>query len=147
MLGTFLGRCSLLTVNMAGKCFQRKHINYCARWPRGTCWWLTANHTLSSYSGIGIIITEYNRVGRITVTARSKIWTVFARSNTGVVCSNPTRGTDVWVHLFCVCVVLCVGRGLATGWSPMQGALRTVWRIKTEKAAKVQQKDCRDTDR
>jgi hypothetical protein len=29
--------------------------------------------------------------------------------------SNPTRGMDVCVCLFCVCVVLCVGSGLATG--------------------------------
>jgi hypothetical protein len=34
------------------------------------------------------------------------------------------------VHLFCVCVVLCVGRGLATGLSPVQGVLPTVYRIK-----------------
>jgi hypothetical protein len=45
----------------------------------------------------------------ITVAARSKA------SNTRIVDSNPTRGMDVCVHLFCVCVVLCVGSGLATG--------------------------------
>jgi hypothetical protein len=39
---------------------------------------------------------------------------VFARSNTGIVGSNPTRGIDVYMHLFFVCVVLCVGSGLAT---------------------------------
>jgi hypothetical protein len=39
---------------------------------------------------------------------------VFARSNTGIVGSNPIRGMDVYVCLFCVCV-LCVGSGLATG--------------------------------
>jgi hypothetical protein len=33
--------------------------------------------------------------------------TVFARSNTGIVGSNPTRDMDVCKHLFCVCVVLC----------------------------------------
>jgi hypothetical protein len=33
----------------------------------------------------------------------SKAWTVFARSNTGVVGSNPTRGMDVCVSLFCLC--------------------------------------------
>jgi hypothetical protein len=36
-----------------------------------------------------------------------------ARSNAGIVGSNPTQGMDV--RLFCVHVVLCVGRGLATG--------------------------------
>jgi hypothetical protein len=34
------------------------------------------------------------------------------------------------VHLFCVCVVLWVCRGLETGWSPVQGVLPTVYRIK-----------------
>jgi hypothetical protein len=58
----------------------------------------------------------------ITVAARSKIWTVFARSNAGIVGSNPTQAMDV-------CVVLCVGSGLATGWSLVQGVLPTVYRI------------------
>jgi hypothetical protein len=40
--------------------------------------------------------------------------TVAARSNTGIVGSNPTRDMYVCVRLFCVCVVLCVGSGLAT---------------------------------
>jgi hypothetical protein len=56
---------------------------------------------------------------------RSKAWTVFARSSTEIVGSNPTWGMDV-----CVCVVLCVGSGLATGWSSFQGVLPTVYRIK-----------------
>jgi hypothetical protein len=34
------------------------------------------------------------------------------------------------VRLFCVYVVLCVGSGLATGWSLAQGVLPTVYRIK-----------------
>jgi hypothetical protein len=44
---------------------------------------------------------------------------------------------DVW----CVCaffgvyVVLCVGRGLATSWSPVQGVLPTVNDQETEKSA------------
>jgi hypothetical protein len=42
-----------------------------------------------------------------TVTARSQAWTVFARSNTGIMGSNPTQGMDVCLRLFCVCVVLC----------------------------------------
>jgi hypothetical protein len=66
----------------------------------------------------------------ITLTARSKAWTAFARSNTGIVGSNPTRGMDVCVRLFCVCVVLYVGSGLATGWYPIHGAVPTVYRIK-----------------
>jgi hypothetical protein len=33
----------------------------------------------------------------------SKACTVFARSEAGIVCSNPTQGMDVW----CLCVCLC----------------------------------------
>jgi hypothetical protein len=82
----------------------------------------------------------------ITVAARSKAWTVFARSYTDIVGSNPTTGTNVC--LFCVHVVLCVGSGLPTGWSPVQGVLSTVYRIrKTEKEAKAQLKGCRAYER
>jgi hypothetical protein len=62
----------------------------------------------------------------ITVAARSKTWTVFARSNTGIVSSNTTGDLAVCMRLFCVYVVLCVGSGLATGWSPLQGVLPIV---------------------
>jgi hypothetical protein len=65
----------------------------------------------------------------ITVAAQSKTWTVFDRSNAGIVGSNTTQGMDVCVRLLCVCVVLCVGSGLATGWSPVQGILLTVYRL------------------
>jgi hypothetical protein len=71
----------------------------------------------------------YEAYGPVTVTARSKAWTVFARSNAGIVGSNPTQGMDVLcvcMCLFCVCVVLCLGSGLATGWSLVQGALPAV---------------------
>jgi hypothetical protein len=36
----------------------------------------------------------------------------------------------VCLCLFCICVVLCVGRGLATGCYPVQGVLPNVYRIK-----------------
>jgi hypothetical protein len=39
---------------------------------------------------------------------------------------------DVCLRLFCVCVVLCVGRSHATGLSPVQ-VLPTVYRIKKPK--------------
>jgi hypothetical protein len=42
----------------------------------------------------------------IAVAARSKAWTVFARSNTGILGSNPTQGMDVCVLLFSVCVLI-----------------------------------------
>jgi hypothetical protein len=38
----------------------------------------------------------------ITMAARCKVWNVFFRSNAGIVGSNPTRGPNVWMHLFCV---------------------------------------------
>jgi hypothetical protein len=59
----------------------------------------------------------YRSIMRITVAARSNVWTVFALSSTGIVGSNPTRGLDVYVRLFCVRVVLCVGSGFVRGWS------------------------------
>jgi hypothetical protein len=56
----------------------------------------------------------------ITVTAQSRAWTLFARSNAGIVGSNPTQGMDVCLRFFCVCVVLCEDSGLATGSSPVR---------------------------
>jgi hypothetical protein len=50
-----------------------------------------------------------------TVAVQSKERTVFACSNTIVVGSNPFQCMNVYVRLFCVCVVLCVGSGLAMG--------------------------------
>jgi hypothetical protein len=58
----------------------------------------------------------------ITLAARSKAITAIAPSNNGIVGSNPTRGMDVCVRLF------CVGSGLATGLSPVQGVLPTMYK-------------------
>jgi hypothetical protein len=44
--------------------------------------------------------------------------------------SRSRHGCLYYVQLFCVCVVLCVSRGLATGWFPVQGVLPTVYKIK-----------------
>jgi hypothetical protein len=63
----------------------------------------------------------------ITVAARSKAWTVFVRSNTGIVGSNPTRGIDV-----CVYSVFVLGSGLATDWSLVQGVLPNILDEETE---------------
>jgi hypothetical protein len=57
-----------------------------------------------------------------TVASRSKAWSFFTLLNAGVVGSNPTRGY-LWC-VYSVCVVLCVGGGLAMGWSPICAALR-----------------------
>jgi hypothetical protein len=44
---------------------------------------------------------------------------------------------DVWCvcAFFYVCVVLCLARGLATSWSPVQGVLPSVNDEETEKSA------------
>jgi hypothetical protein len=76
----------------------------------------------------------YRRCMPITVAARSKAWTVFARSNTGIVGTNPSPVMDVYVRLFCVCVLLCAGSGLATGWSPVRGVLPAVYRLRNWKS-------------
>jgi hypothetical protein len=83
----------------------------------------------------------------ITVAARSKAWNVFVRSNPGIMGSNPTRGMDVCVRLFCVCDVLCASSVLATGWSPAQGVLPTVYRIKKLKNGQGTTKGCRAIER
>jgi hypothetical protein len=44
----------------------------------------------------------------ITVSARSKAWTVFARSNAGIIGSNPTQGMDVCMCDYSVFVLSCV---------------------------------------
>jgi hypothetical protein len=67
------------------------------------------------------------------VAAPPKAWIVFVRSNSGIVGSNPTQGMDACLRIFNVCVVLCVGSSLATGWSPVQGVLPTMYRIKNWK--------------
>jgi hypothetical protein len=46
----------------------------------------------------------------ITMSTLFETRTVSAHSDAGIVGLNPTRGMDVSVHLFCVCVVLCVGK-------------------------------------
>jgi hypothetical protein len=84
----------------------------------------------------------------ITVAALSKTWTVFSCSNTGIVGLNPTRGINVCVRLFCVCVVLYVGSGLATDCSPVQGVLPNVYRIKKRKSRpRSKKKGCRPIER
>jgi hypothetical protein len=66
----------------------------------------------------------------MTVAERSKAWIVFARSKAAIVDSNPTQCLDVCLRLFRVYVVLCVGSGLVTVWSPVKSVLPPVYRIK-----------------
>jgi hypothetical protein len=45
---------------------------------------------------------------QITVATWCKAWTVFARSNAGIVGSNPTQGMDVCVCVYSAFVLSCV---------------------------------------
>jgi hypothetical protein len=65
--------------------------------------------------------------------------------------SSPVRTLRSWlkshsnhgclsVCLFRVCVVLCVGSGLATGWSPAQGVLPTLYILRNCKGGQGPQK-------
>jgi hypothetical protein len=76
----------------------------------------------------------------ITVTARSKAWTLLARLKDGIVGSNPTQDMDVCLSLFRVYVALYVGSGFATGWSPVQGDLPNVYSFKKLKKQPVPRK-------
>jgi hypothetical protein len=66
------------------------------------------------------------------VAARSEAWTVFVRSNNGVVGSNPTEDMDVYARLLCVCVALCVGSGAATADPPSKESYRLCIDLETE---------------
>jgi hypothetical protein len=71
----------------------------------------------------------------IKLAARSKAWTLFARSDIRVVGSNPIWGMDVGVRLFCL------------RWSPVQGVLPTVKRIKKlNKWPRSNKRNCRAMD-
>jgi hypothetical protein len=61
----------------------------------------------------------------ITVASWSKAWIVFAQ----------TQGSwlRICVRLFCVSVALCVGSGLAIGWSPIHGVMPTGYRLRNWK--------------
>jgi hypothetical protein len=56
----------------------------------------------------------------------------------------PHKEIDVCACLFCVCVVLCAGRSLVTGWSPVQGVIPTACTIKKlKKRPRSEKKGCR----
>jgi hypothetical protein len=70
--------------------------------------------------------------------------------------SSPAQTLGSWVRIpleawmyvcvYSVCVVLCVGSGLSTGWSPIQGVLPTVNRITKLKSDQGPKKSCRAID-
>jgi hypothetical protein len=56
--------------------------------------------------------------------------------------SSPPRRLGSWVSIppealmsVCVYALLCVGRGLATGWSPLQGVVPAVYKIKSKESS------------
>jgi hypothetical protein len=60
---------------------------------------------------------------------------------------NPTQGMDVFLDLFYICVVLCFGSGLETGWSLVQGVLQTAYKIKKLESCRCLTEDCKAIDR
>jgi hypothetical protein len=134
------------TVNMSSS-KQSAEIRYILHWSRTTC--VPCHFTYPTGASYYVLHNKFTlRTGifcrmPITVATRSKTWTTFARSNIGIVGSKPTPGMDVCVSLFCVCVVLCVGSGLVTDWSPVQEILPTVYRLRNSKI----NKGCRAIDR
>jgi hypothetical protein len=73
------------------------------------------HRTKSIWRGVQIMKT-------ITVAEWSKAWTVFARSDAGMVGSNPT---EAWMFVY-VYSVFVLGSGFAIGWWFIQGVLPTV---------------------
>jgi hypothetical protein len=80
------------------------------------------------------IISYITSVLPVTVAA----WNVLSRLNTGIVGSNPATGMDV--RVYSVFVLTCVGSGLATGWSLVQGVLPTVYKCKITEPYKEEAK-------
>jgi hypothetical protein len=73
----------------------------------------------------------------IAVAERSGARTIFARSNTESLGSNPTRGIHVCVCLFCA--VLCVRKGNESSWSLVQGVLQCIGERNWKKKAVIAQ--------
>jgi hypothetical protein len=96
---------------------------------------------LSGYAAIHNFKAVYEMAA-----ARYKAWTLCAPSNAGFVGSNPTQRMDVCVRLFCVCVVLCICRGRATGWSLFKESYRLCIGLRNWKEGQGPTKDCRWMD-
>jgi hypothetical protein len=103
--------------------YRPLQFNFVYKNVRGMLCWISL-----IYEVVSCILDSYSFSMPVTVAERSRACNVFARSEAEIVVSNPTQGMDVWCvcAFFCVCVVLCLGRGLATSWSPVQGVLPSV---------------------
>jgi hypothetical protein len=71
------------------------------------------------YTEVPPSVRKHSSVPQWTRIKRSYTNTVFSRSNIEIMGSYPTQGMDECLLYFCV----CVSRGLATGWSGVQGVL------------------------
>jgi hypothetical protein len=83
----------------------------------------------------------------IAVGALSEAWAVFTRPNSGIVGSNPTRGMDVYVRLFCVvlfCVYVAV---LRRADPPSKEPYGLCIGVRNEKSGQGLTKGCRAIDR
>jgi hypothetical protein len=78
----------------------------------------------------------------ITAAARSKAWTVFARSNAEILGSNPTQGMDICVRLFCV-----KEAALRRADPPSKESYRPCIRLRNWKSGQGITTDCRAIDR
>jgi hypothetical protein len=91
------------------KAVESRECNYINTFPILNCCWVTKHQPLR-YADETSVLEYFEHYTMtllpITVAAWSKAWTLFARSNTGIVGSNPTRGLDVCVHS--MFVLLCV---------------------------------------
>jgi hypothetical protein len=64
---------------------------------------------------IRILTSEVRRMKSCTFLDTYVCFPIFARLDAGIVVSNPIRGMDVYVYVYvyCMFVLSCVGRGLA----------------------------------
>jgi hypothetical protein len=72
----------------------------------------------------------YTELAPITVAARCTAWTVSARSNAGIVGSNPTEGMDVWVCVYSVFLLSCVW--IAALWRADHSSKESYWLCKKD---------------
>jgi hypothetical protein len=81
---------------------------------------------LASYAWLAWKVCVLIEEPPITVAARFTVWNALVCSNTGIAVRNPTRVMSVLTSVF---MLSCVGCGLMTGLSPIQGVLPPVHNI------------------